>query len=193
MSAWSLAGLRRGRPRRLARTPGTASSVGTSMRLSWRLAPLSVRPSGVPRAFVRRWRFVPGLPRSVGFGPTSSPPSHVRSVKHWASLSVPRFCGGDRMGCAGWEAGRNGRRLIKLSFAGWLPHDHGSSRGCLGLLSGVDRGSAQGGSRGFPDRGPAPRPAHRLMEGLDAGVRQGRGAPPGRWPRRTRASRARWR
>ena len=67
-------GLRRGRSRRLARTPGMAWSVGASMRLSWRLAPLNVRPSGVPRASVTRWRFVPGLPLSVGFGPTASPP-----------------------------------------------------------------------------------------------------------------------
>ena len=42
--------------------------------LSWRLAPLSVRPSGVPRASVTRWRLMPGLARSVGFGPTSAPP-----------------------------------------------------------------------------------------------------------------------
>lgn len=74
LSAWSLVGLRRGRPRCLARTPGTASDVGTSMRPSCRFAPLSVRPGGVPRASVTRWRFVPGLPRSVGFGPTASPP-----------------------------------------------------------------------------------------------------------------------
>ena len=42
--------------------------------LSCRLAPLRTTPSGVPRASVTRWRFVPGLPRSVGFGPTSAPP-----------------------------------------------------------------------------------------------------------------------
>ena len=42
--------------------------------LSWRLAPLSEMPSGVPRASVTTWRLVPGLPRSVGFGPTSAPP-----------------------------------------------------------------------------------------------------------------------
>ena len=53
---------------------GTASRVGASIMLSCRLAPLSVRPSGVPRASVTRWRFVPGLPRSVGFGPVADPP-----------------------------------------------------------------------------------------------------------------------
>ena len=38
----------------LARTPATALSVGISMRLSRRLAPLKVRPSGVPRASLTR-------------------------------------------------------------------------------------------------------------------------------------------
>lgn len=44
------------------------------MTLSCRLAPLRQKPSGVPRASVTRWRFVPGLPRSVGFGPVAGPP-----------------------------------------------------------------------------------------------------------------------
>lgn len=35
---------------------------------SCRLAPVSLRPSGVPHASVARWRFVPGMPQSVGFG-----------------------------------------------------------------------------------------------------------------------------
>ena len=42
--------------------------------LSCRLAPESVRPSGVPLASVTMWRLVPGRPRSVGFGPVASPP-----------------------------------------------------------------------------------------------------------------------
>ena len=44
------------------------------MTLSWRLAGLRRTPSGVPRRSTTRWRFVPGLPRSVGFGPVSAPP-----------------------------------------------------------------------------------------------------------------------
>ena len=43
------------------------------MRLSWQLAPLSVTPSGVPRASTTMWRLVPGLPLSVGLGPVASP------------------------------------------------------------------------------------------------------------------------
>ena len=95
LSACSLPGRRRGRPRLPERTGGTASSVGASMRLSWRLAPLRVTPSGVPRASVTRCRFVPGLPRSVGFGPTSAPPfSPARwrcRARHAANRSAPRL------------------------------------------------------------------------------------------------------
>jgi hypothetical protein len=50
-----------------------ASSVGASIGLSCRLAPLKQKPSGVPRASVTTWRFVPGLPLSVGFGPVAEP------------------------------------------------------------------------------------------------------------------------
>jgi hypothetical protein len=42
--------------------------------LSCRLAPDSVTPSGVPSRSTTRWRFEPGLPRSVGFGPICDPP-----------------------------------------------------------------------------------------------------------------------
>ena len=51
------------------RTPGTTSSTAASILLSWRLAPLGSKPSGVPRAQAARCRFMPGRPRSVGFGP----------------------------------------------------------------------------------------------------------------------------
>jgi hypothetical protein len=50
-----------------------ASSVRAIITLSCRLAPLRRKPSGVPRASVTRWRFVPGLPRPVGFGPVEEP------------------------------------------------------------------------------------------------------------------------
>ena len=50
-----------------------ASRVAAIMTVSCRLAPLRQKPSGVPRASVTRWRFVPGLPRSVGFGPVAGP------------------------------------------------------------------------------------------------------------------------
>ena len=75
LSAWSLPGRLRGRPRCPDRAPGTASSVGAGAMLSWRFAPVRVRPSGVPRRSVTQCRLVPGRPRSVGFGPISAPPS----------------------------------------------------------------------------------------------------------------------
>ena len=115
-SACSLSGRRRGRPRRPVRTPGTASSVAASAMLSWRLAPLSMTPSGVPRASILRhaqdrltmWRLVPGLPLSVelgsvGFGPVASPPfSRARlscpappatSPAHRRLAAAPAACG----------------------------------------------------------------------------------------------------
>jgi hypothetical protein len=42
---------------------------------SYLLAPVSLRPSGVPHASVASWHFAPGLPRSVGLGPLARPPS----------------------------------------------------------------------------------------------------------------------
>src|SRR4051812_8372560 len=51
------------------------SRVASATFLSWRLAPSTARPTGTPRASVSRLRFVPSLPRSVGFRPVRSPPS----------------------------------------------------------------------------------------------------------------------
>ncbi len=70
--ACSLSGLRRGRPR-LPPTCGTASSSSSNGTLSWTLAPVKANASGMPRRSVIRWRLVPGLPRSVGFGPVAAP------------------------------------------------------------------------------------------------------------------------
>jgi hypothetical protein len=39
-----------------------------------RLAAESFAASGMPLLSTTTWRFVPGLPRCVGFGPVSSPP-----------------------------------------------------------------------------------------------------------------------
>jgi hypothetical protein len=50
-----------------------ASSASAIIALSCRLAPLRQEPSGVPSASATRWRFVPDLPRSVGFGPVAGP------------------------------------------------------------------------------------------------------------------------
>jgi hypothetical protein len=49
------------------------------------------------------------------------------------------------------------RRLITLIFAGWLPHDLGASRSCLGLSAGVRlKGLSHRVVEGSPDRGCAP-------------------------------------
>ncbi len=56
------------------RIGGMASTTASSIRLSWTFAPVSFRARGMPFASVTMWRFVPGLPRSVGFGPVAGPP-----------------------------------------------------------------------------------------------------------------------
>jgi hypothetical protein len=71
--ACSLVGRRRGRPAHW-RMAGMASTVASSIRLSWTLAADRVTASGMPLASMTTWRLDPGLPRSVGFGPVSRPP-----------------------------------------------------------------------------------------------------------------------
>ncbi len=48
--------------------------MSASIMLSWTLATVSRAASGIPRRSGTRYRFVPGLPRSVGFGPEADPP-----------------------------------------------------------------------------------------------------------------------
>src|SRR5262245_3080560 len=55
---------------------------------SLRLAPSTVRPMGTPPPSVSRLRFVPILPRSVGFLPTFFPPK--RGFGHGAIHRQPR-------------------------------------------------------------------------------------------------------
>ena len=45
-----------------------ASRVAVMIALSCRFDPLKRKPSGMPRASMIKWRFKPGLPRSVGSG-----------------------------------------------------------------------------------------------------------------------------
>jgi uncharacterized protein (TIGR03083 family) len=53
---------------------GTASTMASSSTESWVLAADSPTAKGMPRRSTSRWYLDPGLPRSVGFGPVSSPP-----------------------------------------------------------------------------------------------------------------------
>ena len=73
LSACSFAGRFR-RPPRAVLIAGIASSSGSSSGESCRFAPVSFTASGIPCRSAARWRFVPGLPRSVGFGPVCWPP-----------------------------------------------------------------------------------------------------------------------
>jgi hypothetical protein len=67
-------GRRRGRPTPRPFTAGAASSSGSNSLLSCVFAADSNAASGTPAASTKMWYFDPGLPRSVGFGPVSSPP-----------------------------------------------------------------------------------------------------------------------
>jgi hypothetical protein len=74
--ACSLAGRRRGRPGRPRgpSTAGTASTSCSSSYESWVLAADTPTANGMPAASISRWYMEPGLPRSTGFAPVSSPP-----------------------------------------------------------------------------------------------------------------------
>src|SRR5262245_39760002 len=50
-----------------------ASRVASTNFISWRLAPSTATPSGIPCPSVSTLRLVPSLPRSVGFLPTFFP------------------------------------------------------------------------------------------------------------------------
>jgi hypothetical protein len=97
LSPWSLAGRLRGRPGwpRGPLTGGTASTIGSSSVESWVLAADRPTASGMPRRSTSRWYLEPGLPRSVGFGPVSSPPVwRARSTSRgWPATSRAGRCG----------------------------------------------------------------------------------------------------
>jgi hypothetical protein len=70
-------------------TGGTASSRVASTVESCGLAALRCTASGVPRRSTSRGRLVPGLPRSVGFGPVWAPllpPAYVAHLR-WRGAS----------------------------------------------------------------------------------------------------------
>ena len=55
------------------RCTGTPSTVARTSFMSWRWAPSTANPTGIPWASVNRLRLTPDLPRSVGLGPVSPP------------------------------------------------------------------------------------------------------------------------
>ena len=73
LSACILSGRLRGRPRLLLRG-GIASTISTSVVVSATLAPVHFRTRGIPLRSTIIWRFVPGLPLSVGFLPVPCSP-----------------------------------------------------------------------------------------------------------------------
>ena len=61
-----------------------AFGTGAGIRLSCSLAgPVGTAQTACPRASTTRWRFMPGLPRSVGLGRRPDPPSggHAGAVE----------------------------------------------------------------------------------------------------------------
>ena len=66
-SPWGRSGVGAGR------CTGRLSSVARANFMSWRLAPSTASPTGIPRPSVNRLRLTPVLPRSVGLGPVFPP------------------------------------------------------------------------------------------------------------------------
>src|SRR5688572_9181947 len=63
------------------------SKVSSTNRMSCVLAPLTTTPNGMPSPSVSNERFVPDLPRSVGFGPVFFPTE--RSLRHGSVDALP--------------------------------------------------------------------------------------------------------
>ena len=77
----------------LGRSTGMLSSVGFRSLQSWRFAPSMAMPMGTPAPSVWIDRFVPDLPRSVGFGPVAPPPPRgalvIAPSVDWKSHRMP--------------------------------------------------------------------------------------------------------
>src|SRR3712207_309302 len=138
---------------------GIESRIGSTNRLSCRLAAETSTLSGSPCASTSRWYLLPALPRSVGFGPVNAPPFRPRR----RGREGPR---------ARTPAGhRDGRRDVdpdRRLVAGALAHHHRAAPGTpanAGELR-VRRPQAPDPRHRPPPDGPAatrtPRPAlHR--------------------------------
>lgn len=89
LSACNLSGRLRGRPR--GRLMGLiASTVASSIVVSLTLAAVKRIASGMPSRSTTRCRFVPCLPRSVGFFPVFSPPRETRLRRRRSKLGSSR-------------------------------------------------------------------------------------------------------
>jgi hypothetical protein len=81
-----------------------ASTTSVRALESWTLAGVQITASGTPLASTTTWRFVPGLPLSVGLGPVHSPPfwplclpslqQHATTLSCLHLLTYPAALGG---------------------------------------------------------------------------------------------------
>src|ERR671916_267195 len=65
-------------------------------RVSWTLAAEGMAASGMPSVEATTWYLVPGLPRSVGLGPVSSPPRLARTEQLSTTTSQEAASGPER-------------------------------------------------------------------------------------------------
>jgi hypothetical protein len=117
LSARNFAGRRRGRSRGRAIGGMPSTTVARTVE-SWTLAAVSTTASGIPCRSTTTWRFEPGLPRSVGFGPVCGPslwPARCWRPAKLASSRSGRHRQGDPAGRGG--AGPT-RRLVANRGAG---------------------------------------------------------------------------
>ena len=69
------------------RGTGRLSTVARTSFMSWRLAPSTASPTGIPWASVNRLRLTPCLPRSVGLVPVFPRPRGTWSWRHPGSAN----------------------------------------------------------------------------------------------------------
>ncbi|CAA2145160.1 hypothetical protein MBLL_04282 [Methylobacterium bullatum] len=126
LSACSLSGRRRGRPRRPIQRGGITSSPSAIITLSCRLTPFRQRqkPSGVPSSSVPNWRLMPGLPWSVGFRPLAGP-FYGWPAPHRASL-LRLQCGSHErrsrtmtIAILGIDLRKNSCSVVRQDATGW--------------------------------------------------------------------------
>jgi hypothetical protein len=156
LSACNLSGRLRGRPRG-SLIGSMASSVDSSIVVSLTLAAVNTIASGTPWRSTTRWRFVPCLPRSVGFGPVFSPPLERVLSRHQWRLGSSRC---DRLGRA--DLARPGGGGPRHQTFASLEDDASRSCHCHSpaLWGASPRGCRCGGRRGC-----LPRLHDRTREG----------------------------